>query len=326
MKAPSSKQPNLTKDTEKFVTALAADKNAKPLYELSYKEARNVLLSTQKKSKVSAPECEVIDEELMYNETDKVSVRIFKPQKSRGKLPLVMYFHGGGWVMGDKTTHDRLMKELAVGANVAMVFVNYTPSPEAQYPVPLEQDYAAMEYLIKNANKFNLDSSKLAVAGDSVGGNMAAAMTLMSKQRKGPKIKFQVLIYPVTDAGMNTPSYKEFADGPWLSKKAMQWFWDAYCPDTKKRKDILASPLLADPEDLKGLPPAFIITDENDVLRDEGEYYARNLIQSGVDAVSVRYNGTIHDFTMLNPLAKTTPAIVATRQIIDMLKYHLHEK
>ncbi len=210
--------------------------------------------------------------------------------------------------MGDKDIHDRLIREIANKANVAVDFVEYTLSPEAKYPVPIEELYAALEYVAKNAKSFNIDPSRLAVAGDSVGGNMAAVIAILAKQRKGPHIAFQALFYPVTDAGFDTPSYKKYATGHWLTLEAMKWFWDQYLPNKDARKQPTASPLQASIEQLKGLPPALVITDEFDVLRDEGEAYAHKLAEAGVSVTAVRVLNTVHDFMMLNALANTTAA------------------
>ena len=256
-----------------------------------------------------------------------VRVRHYRPTGAVSPdedLPTLVYFHGGGWILGDKDTHDRLVRELAKGAKAAVVYPNYTPSPEAQYPVPLEQAYAAMLYIIEHADAYGLDPSRIAVAGDSVGGNMATVMTLLAKERKGPEIAFQLLLYPVTDANFDTESYRTFAEGPWLTREAMKWFWDAYAPDARRRGEITASPLRATPEQLAGLPPAMIITAENDVLRDEGEAYARKLIEAGVHVACVRYNNTHHDFMMLNALAETTPTRAAVAQAAAALKKMLH--
>ena len=186
-----------------------------------------------------------------------------------------MYYHGGGWVLGSKNTHDRLLRDLVNGTNAAFVFVNYTPSPEAQFPVPIEQAFAATKYVAEHGDELGFDTTRLAVAGDSVGGNMAAVVTQLAKERKGPTIRYQVLFYPVTDSSLSQESYKEFANGPWLTTAAMKWFWDAYAPNKADRKKAMASPLMRRIEQLKGLPPALVIVDENDVLRDEGEEYAR---------------------------------------------------
>jgi acetyl esterase len=225
-----------------------------------------------------------------------------------------MYFHGGGWILGDRDTHDRLIREIAVGVAAAVVFVDYDRAPEARYPVAIEQAYAATRYVVDHGASLRLDSTRLAVAGDSVGGNMTAAVTLMAKQRRGPKIAFQVLFYPVTGADFDTASYARFADGPWLTKRAMEWFWDAYLPDPGARQQPTATPLNATLDQLAGLPEALVVVDENDVLRDEGEAYARKPSNAGGRVTSTRYNGTIHDFVMLNALADTPAARGAIAQ------------
>jgi acetyl esterase len=233
---------------------------------------------------------------------------------------VIVYFHGAGWVMGDTTTHDRLVRELAVGANAVVVFVDYDRSPEARYPIAIEQDYAVTRYVATHPGEFGVDASRLAIAGDSVGGNMTAVVSLLAKERQGPAIAAQVLFYPVTDASLSQPSYTEFADGPWLTTKAMTWFWDAYLPDPAARKDRHVSPLNATLDQLKGLPPALVITDENDVLRDEGEAYARKLTQAGVRVTATRYGATIHDFVMLNALAETPATRGAVSQAVTFLR------
>jgi acetyl esterase len=319
--------------TNQFIQALAA-KGGPPIYKLSIEEARKVLDSAQAGSvnKVpaqiedrtipvrSAGETSLRADQTMAAEPSrKISLRIVRPADSRSPLPVIMYFHGGGWILGNETTHDRLIREIANGTKAAVVFVNYTPSPEAKYPTAIEQAYAATKYVAEHDKEMNLHSSRLAVAGDSVGGNMAAVVALLAKERGGPKIDYQVLFYPVTDANFETPSYQEFANGPWLTKPAMEWFWNAYEPDIAARKKPTVSPLQASVDQLKGLPPALIITDENDVLRDEGEAYARKLSQAGVSVTAVRYLGTIHDFVMLDAL-RDTPA---ARSAIALANAHV---
>jgi acetyl esterase len=252
-----------------------------------------------------------------------VSIRIVRPQGVTGTLPVAMYIHGGGWILGDKETHDRLVREIANGAQVAVVFVNYTPSPEARYPVAIEQAYTATKWAAEHGAEARLDPSRLAAVGDSVGGNMVAALTLLAKQRNGPKIAFQVLFYPVTDASFDTPSYREFANGPWLTREAMKWFWDAYAPDERVRAEVTASPLRASLEQLRGLPPALLITNEADVLRDEGEAYAHKLMSAGVRVTAVRYLGAIHDLVLLNPIAETPAPRAAIAQANAMLRQAL---
>jgi acetyl esterase len=231
-----------------------------------------------------------------------------------------MWFHGGGWILGDKETHDRLVRDIASGTGATVVFVDYERSPEAHFPVAIEQAYATTKYVAEHGAELRVDGSRLAVAGDSVGGNMAAVVALLAKERKGPKLAFQLLYYPVTDSSLSEDSYTEYGEGPWLTKPGMAWFWDAYLPDEKARAAITASPLNATVEQLRGLPEALIIVDENDILRDEGEAYARKLASAGVRVTSTRYNGTIHDFVMLNPLAETPAARAAIRQGTDALR------
>jgi acetyl esterase len=302
----------LEPNTQAFVDALAAQKG-KPLYELSYGDARKVLEDAQAIPVTKLP-ADIEDKVLPVGPTGEVSVRIFRPKGSKDPLPVVMYFHGGGWILGSKNTHDRLLRDLVNDAQCAFVFVNYTPSPEAQFPVPIEQDYAATKYIAEHGEEFGLDASRLAVAGDSVGGNMVTAVTQFAKERRGPAIRYQVMFYPVTDAGMNTGSYNEFANGPWLTKRAMEWFWNAYAPKKEDRKKVTVSPLSATVDQLKSLPPALIIVDEYDVLRDEGEEYARRLIEAGVAVTALRALATHHDFVMLNALAGT-PACRAAIQM-----------
>src|SRR5690606_15235738 len=197
-------------------------------------------------------------------------------------LPVIVYIHGGGWVLGDKETHDRLVRELAVGANAVVVFVDYERSPESRFPVAIEQAFAVLQYVAERPEAFGADAGRVVLAGGSVGGNMATVVARMAKERKGPTVLAQLLFYPVTDASMSSGSYAEFADGPWLTRAAMAWYWDQYLPDTAKRSDIHASPLNATMEQLAGLPQTLLVVDENDVLRDEGEAYGRKLAAAGV--------------------------------------------
>lgn len=307
----------LESKTQTFIDALAAQ-GGEPIYQLSYQDARQVLESAQSIAVTKLP-ADIEEKTLPVGPSGKVSVRIYRPQGVKAQLPVVMYFHGGGWILGSKHTHDRLLRDLVNGVEAAFVFVNYTPSPDAQFPVPLEECYAAMQYVAEHGAEFGVDSERLAIVGDSVGGNLTAAAVLLAKQRGGPAIRCQVLLYPVTDAGMNTDTYSEFADGPWLTKAAMKWFWDAYAPNRDDRNKITASPLRASLDQLKGLPPALLIVDENDVLRDEGEAYARKLIEAGVEVTAVRILATIHDFAMLNALAETRAARTAIQLVCDKL-------
>jgi acetyl esterase len=312
-------QPSLEPATQQFVDGLAG---AAPIYTLSPAEARSVLARAQS-APVGKPSAQVEDIAFPVGPTGSVPVRIVRPADTAEILPAVMYFHGGGWIMGDRDTHDRLVREIAVGIKAAVVFVDYARAPEARYPVAIEQAYTATCHVVDNGASLRIDPLRVAVAGDSVGGNIAAAVTLMARLRRGPKIAFQVLFYPVTAAGFDTPSYSRFADGPWLTKRAMEWFWEAYLPDHAARAEATATPLSASLDQLAGLPEALVVVGENDVLRDEGEAYARLLSNAGVRVTSTRYNGTIHDFVMLNALADTPAARGAIAQAVCALKNHL---
>jgi acetyl esterase/lipase len=297
-----------------------ADATSQPpfFYEMTAEQARKVLDDVQA---LPTPMPDVDEKWIVVPATvGDVRVRIVKPASSTGLLPAVLYIHGGGWVLGNAGTHDRLVRDLAVGVNAAVVFVEYDRSPEAQYPVAIEQAYATAQWITTHGAEEGIDASRMAVAGDSVGGNMTAAVAIMAKQRGDVTFCHQSLYYPVTDAAQDTDSYVEFADGPFLLANSMAWFWDAYLPDESKRGEITASPLRATLEDLAGLPEAFVIVDENDVLRDEGEAYARKLIEAGVRTTTVRYNATIHDFMMLNPLRSSAASTGAIEQAVHILR------
>ena len=297
-----------------------ADATSKPpfLYELGPDGARKVLDDVQA-APIAKPK--VADKWITVPaEVGEVRVRIVKPVDAIGPLPTILYMHGGGWVLGNAGTHDRLVRELAVGVNAAVVFVEYDRSPEAHYPVAIEQGYATARWIAQRASAEGLDATRLAVAGDSVGGNMTAALAILAKERGDVTFAHQSMYYPVTDAAQDTDSYHEFADGPFLLAKSMAWFWDCYLPDESRRSEITASPLRASIDQLAGLPEALVIVDENDVLRDEGEAYARKLVEAGVRTTSVRYNDIHHDFMMLNPVRETAAASGAIEQAIHVLR------
>jgi acetyl esterase len=296
-----------------------------PIYTLSPDNAREVLSKLQANVPVQKLPADIENHTIPDGPDGKdVSITIVRPANSSHEiLPVVMYIHGGGWVLGGFDTHERLVRELANKGNVAIIFVNYTLSPEAKYPIALEQAYTATRWVTQNAQSINVDPSRMAVVGDSVGGNMTAALTLLAKERGGPSIRFQVLFYPVTDASFDTSSYKEYEQGYWLTREAMKWFWNNYTSDQTNLKEPTVSPLQASAEQLKGLPPALIINGENDVLRDEGEAYALKLLEAGVRVTAVRYHGTIHDFVMLNAIADDPAPRGAIEQASQMLKLAL---
>ncbi|MCP1571881.1 alpha/beta hydrolase [Herbaspirillum rubrisubalbicans] len=313
--------PGVEPTTQAFLQALEAG-GGKPLEQLSPKDARAVLVGAQAGVKLELPKADVSEKTISVDGQD-IKLTIVRPAGVKKTLPAFMFFHGGGWVLGDFPTHERLVRDLVANSGAVAVFVNYTPSPEASYGVAINQAYAATKWVAEHGKQINVDGKRLAVAGNSVGGNMAAVVALMAKDKGGPALRSEVLLWPVTDANFETGSYNQFANGYFLTKNMMKWFWDSYTTDAAKRKEITASPLNATTEQLAGLPPTLIQTAENDVLRDEGEAYGRKLQAAGVAVTSVRYNGMIHDFGLLNVLAKVPAVQSAMRQAGEELKYHL---
>lgn len=300
MTATTVSAPVLEPAAQAFVEATA---NPPYLYQMPPAQGRKVLDGLQSGA-IAKP---AIDEEwvTVTAPTGAVPVRIVKPAGATGPLPTILYIHGAGWVFGNAHTHDRLVRELATATGAAVVFPEYSLAPEARYPVAIEQNYATARWIASEGPGKGLDSRRLAAAGDSVGGNMTAALALMARQRGGPRLAAQVMFYPVTDASFDTPSFQQFGEGYYLRREAMQWFWDQYTTDAAQRAEITASPLRASLDQLAGLPPALVITDEADVLRDQGEAYANRLRRAGVEVTAVRYQGVIHDFVMLNALRQT---------------------
>jgi acetyl esterase len=309
----------LEQASQEFVEA-----TAKPpfLYELTPDEARAVLDEVQ-----AAPIDKLPANDRWITvpaDVGDVRVRIVRPPDAVGTLPVILYMHGGGWVLGNADTHDRLVRELAVGTGAAVVFVEYDRSPEAHYPVAIEQGYATAQWIVREGAANELDPDRMAIAGDSVGGGMTAALALMASERGDVRFVQQSMYYPVTDAAMDTGSYEQFAEGYFLTAEAMAWFWEAYLPDVERRSEPFASPLRASDEQLAGLPPAFLIVDEADVLRDEGEAYAARLRAAGIAVTTVRYDGITHDFMMLNPLSATHATRAAVAQAIAVLHEALY--
>jgi len=286
-----------------------ADATSAPpfLYQLTPEEGRKAVDSVQD-SPIDKPE--VNDEwvEIAGGPTGTVRLRIVKPLDAQGELPVILYIHGAGWVFGDAHTHDRLVRDLAIGSNAAVVFPEYDRSPEAAYPVAIEQSYAAAQWVVSDGASKGLDGSRLAVSGDSVGGNMAIAVALLAKQRADVSIAKLVLFYPVTNAAFDTGSYDEFEVGYFLGREGMKWFWDQYTTDEAQRAEITVSPLRATLDELAGLPDTLIVTAEADVLRDEGEAFAARLREAGVRATNARFGGITHDFVMVNSLHDTEAA------------------
>jgi acetyl esterase len=286
---------------------------APPLTQVPLADARKAVEAAQS-APIPTPD---IDERWITIPSDfgDVGVRLVRPQGVEGPMPVVLYLHGGGWVIGSSVTHDLLTRRLSVGANAVVAFVEYSLAPEAKYPVQIEQSYAVAQWIRDRGEADGFDPTRVAVAGDSAGGNMAAVLTVMAKQRGDLQFVHQSLYYPMTDANAEeSESLRLFKDGPYGSAEGLEWFWSSYLADEGLRNEITVSPLRATLADLEGLPPALVIVDQNDVLRDQGEAYADKLRDAGVLTTSVRFNGTIHDFMRLNALRDSE----STRAAIDL--------
>jgi acetyl esterase len=268
------------------------------------------------------PPCDV-EEKMISQDGVEVRLSIVRPAGSKVVLPGFIFVHGGGWILGDFPTHERFVRDLVVDSGFTAIFPNYTPSPEAHYPAAINEIHAAAKWVAAHGDEIKVDGKRLAIVGNSVGGNMTAAVALMAKDKGGPEFKCQVILWPVTDANFETESYREYAEGYFLSRAMMQWFWDAYAPDHERRGEIYASPLRASVEQLKGLPPTLIQVAGNDVLRDEGLAYGRKLDSAGVDVTLVRYENLIHDYGLLNAISQVPAVRDALHQTAEMLKRYL---
>jgi acetyl esterase/lipase len=304
-----------------FLKALNSG-GGKPIETLTPAEARQVLVDAQASVRLALPACD-LEAKTITQDGLKVSLTIVRPAGSKTILPAFIFVHGGGWILGDFPTHERFVRDLVADSGFTAVFVNYTPSPEAHYPTAINEIYAATRWVAGHGAEINVDGKRLAIVGNSVGGNMTAAVALMAKDKGTPELKCQIMFWPVTDANFETESYREYADGYFLSRAMMMWFWDAYAPDRLQRGEIYAAPLQATLEQLKGLPPALIQAAGNDVLRDEGLAYARNLDFAGVDVTVVRYENLIHDYGLLNAISQVPAVRDALHQAAEMLKKHL---
>ena len=300
-----AKDPAIETRTKAFLNMLNGG-GGKPMETMSPGDARKVLEGAQTSVKVDLSGVEV-SEKIIQQDGLSVKLFIVRPSGPTGSLPAFLFYHGGGWVLGDFPTHQRFVRDLVIYSGATGIFVEYSRSPEVKYPVALNESYAALKWVAEHGSELRVDGKRLAVVGNSAGGNLAAATALMAKNKKGPELKFQLLFWPVTNADFETGSYNQYATSRFLTKNMMIWFWDNYIAK-KQRKEIFASPLQATLSDLKGLPPTLVQTAENDVLRDEGEAYARKMDQAGVDVTLVRIEGMIHDYGLLNPLA-TVPAV-----------------
>lgn len=294
----------------------------KPMEQMTPTQARAVLTGAQKSVNVDMSGVDVQHKTITVD-GKPLRLVIVRPAGDKTTKPVFMFFHGGGWVIGDYPTHARLIRDLVVNSGIPAIYVDYSRSPEVKYPVAINQLYGATKWVAEHGKEINVDGSRLALVGNSVGGNMATVVAMMAKDKGGPAIRYQVLFWPVTDANFDTQSYKQFAQNYFLTRNMMQWFWDSYLPDKNQRLNRYASPLQATIEQLKNMPPALIIVAGNDVLHDEGIAYANKLKSAGVNVDLQVYPGTIHDFGLLNPLAKDPETVAALKKAGDEIKMHL---
>lgn len=298
------------------------NKDSSPFWELPQPKPQETLTGLQSQTPVDMSGV-TTTEQTITQDGRTVKLYIMKPERVSENPGVLLFIHGGVWIVGNFQNHQRLLRDLVVGSGQIGVFVEYTSLPEARFPTQLEESYAALKWVAGHADEFGADGTRIAIAGNSVGGNMTAALTLMAKDRKGPKISYQVLLIPATDASVDTKSYHEYATGRFLAREFMNYGWHLYAPDQKTRDNPYVSPLRASLQELKGLPPAIVITAENDPLRDEGEAYARRLKEAGVEVDAVRYNGTIHDFVLLNALRHVPSTEAAIAQVNEGVRRHL---
>lgn len=310
--------PRIDPEVRTFLREL--NKDSSPFWELPQPKPQEALTALQNKTPVDMSGV-AISERTINQDGRAVKLYVVQPQPRPASKPGVLYFiHGGVWIVGNFQNHKRLVRDLVVGSAQVGVFVEYTPLPQAKFPTQVDESYAGLKWVAAHADELGADGGRIAIAGNSVGGNMAAAMTLMAKDRRGPKIAYQVLLIPATDASVDTASYREFATGRFLPRAFMKYGWDLYAPDAKTRDNPYVSPLRASKKELQGLPPALVVTAENDPLRDEGEAYAQKLREAGVAATAVRYNGMIHDFVLLNGIHDVPAVREALRQSSEAIR------
>ena len=314
--------PRIDPQVRAFLAEL--NKDSSPFWELPQPKPQEILTGLQNQTPVDMSGVTTV-EKTIIQDGRTVKLYIMTPQHVTGKPGLLFFIHGGVWIVGNFQNHQRLLRDLVVGSGQIGVFPEYTPLPAAKYPTQIHESYAALKWVAAHAAEFGADGSRIAIAGNSVGGNMTAALTLMAKDKKGPKVALQVLFVPATDASVDTESYHEFATGRFLPRAFMKYGWDLYAPDEKTRNSPYVSPLRASKDELRGLPPALVITAENDPLRDEGEAYARKLKDAGVAVTATRYNGMIHDFVLLNAIHDVAGVQAALEQSSNLIREALKQ-
>lgn len=315
-----SVDPQIDPQVREFLKGLnEASKGKTPLFLLPGTGPSDTLTGLQDATPVDLSGVEITSR-IITEDGVEVPIHIVRPQGVTDTLPVIVFYHGGVWLAGNFENHKRFVRDLVVGVNAVAVFPDYTLIPEAKFPTQINQAFATLKWVSAHGAEINVDASRIAIAGNSVGGNMAAAVALMAKDKKGPEIRIQVLIVPAVGADFTTESYIAFADDRFLSKEFMEFGWDLYAPDLETRKDRYAVPLEATVEQLKGLPLTLIQTAENDPLRDEGEAYGRKLREAGVVSTTTRYVGMIHDFVLLNGINDVPAVQEAIQQAIGMIK------
>ncbi len=314
--------PRIDHQVQKFLEEV--NKDSSPFWTLPGPQVRATLTGLQNKFPVDTSDVTVTDQTISQDGR-KVKIYIMKPEHAKGPLPVLFFIHGGVWIAGDFENHKRFVRDLVVGSNTIAVFPEYTPIPDAVFPTQIEECYAALKWTAAHGQSIGADGSRIVIAGNSVGGDMTAVLTMMAKERSGPKLKAQVLFWPATDASVDSASYHEYATGRFLSRDFMKFGWDIYVPKEEQRNDPHVSPLRASLEQLSGLPPALVQTEENDVLRDEGEAYARKLDQAGVNVITTRYIGQIHDFGLLNGLRNIPSTKAALQQATDFIRENVNK-
>ena len=312
--------PRIDPQVRSFLAKINTDPS--PFWELPQPKPQEILTGLQSQTVVDMSGV-TTTERTISQDGRTVKLYIMKPDRVSSNPGVVLFIHGGVWIVGNFENHQRLLRDIVVGSGQIGVFVEYTPLPQAKFPTQLEESYAALKWIAGHAQELGADGTRIAIAGNSVGGNMTAALALMTKDRGGPKISYQVLLIPATDASVDTRSYHEYGTDRFLSRAFMKYGWDLYAPDAKTRDNPYVSPLRASASELKGLPPALVITAENCPLRDEGEAYARKMKEAGISVDAVRYNGTIHDFVLLNALRHVPSTEAAIDQINEGLRQHL---
>jgi len=319
--APSAAtDPRIDPDIRAFLAEI--DKDPSPFWQLPQPKPQQILTALQSQTAADMSGVTTV-EKSVTQDGRQLKLYIMTPDHPAAKPGIILFIHGGVWIVGNFENHQRLLRDLVVGTGQVGVFVEYTPLPAAKFPTQLEECYAALKWVAANADTFGADGSRIAVAGNSVGGNMSAALALMTKDRNGPMLRYQVLLIPATDASVDSGSYLEYGNDRFLTRAFMKYGWDLYAPDPKTRDNPYVSPLRAGVDELKGLPPALVITAENDPLRDEGEAYARKLKEAGVSVDATRFNGTIHDFVLLNALRHVPSTEAAIAEINDGIREHL---